>query len=260
VARVPVRNAATVAFARHYGLTVATCVPADPATKGGSEACVRVAKADLVPTETNLCDAYGSFAELEAACAAFCDQVNTRAYLSTRRVPVEMLAEEQQRLHPLPAAPFTAAFGVMRTVGLTTPMVSFEVGQYSVPHTLAGQRVWVRRHGEQVVIVHVGERGPREVARHAVTTPGTPRLDDAHFPPAPSGVLSRPPRARSDAEAAFLAIGAGAVLWLTEAAATGATRVRTKMAEAAWAGPAAPERRGGPGAGSGRHRGPLRRR
>ncbi len=232
VAGVPVRNTATVAFGAHYGLTVATCVPADPATKGGSEACVRLAKADLVPTEANLLEEYASFAELEAACAAFCDQVNARPHRVTRRAPAEMLAEEAQRLHPLPAAPFSAAFGVMRTVGLTTPMVSFEVGQYSVPHTLAGELVWVRRHGEQVVIVHVGDSGPLEVARHAVTTPGSPRCDDAHFPPAPPGVLSRTPRARSDAEAAFLSIGDGAALWLTEAAATGATRVRAKMAQA----------------------------
>jgi hypothetical protein len=232
VAGVPVRNTATVAFGAHYGLTVATCVPADPATKGGSEACVRVAKADLVPTEANLLQEYASFAELEAACAAFCDQVNSRVHRVTRRTPVEMLAQEAHRLHPLPAAPFTAAFGMMPTVGLTTPMVSFEVGQYSVPHTLAGERVWVRRHGEQVVIVHVSTAGPVEVARHAVTTPGSPRLDDAHFPPAPPGVLSRTPRARSSAEAAFLAIGDGAALWLTEAGAAGATRVRAKMAEA----------------------------
>jgi hypothetical protein len=92
--------------------------------------------------------------------------------------------------------------------------------------------VWVRRHGEQVVIVHVGQHGPLEVARHAVTTPGSPRLDDAHFPPAPPGARSRAPRPRGDAEAAFLAIGDGAVLWLTEAAAAGAARVRAKMAEA----------------------------
>jgi hypothetical protein len=45
-------------------------------------------------------------------------------------------------------------------------------------------------------------------------------------------VLSRTPRARSSAEAAFLAIGDGAALWLTEAGAAGATRVRAKMAEA----------------------------
>jgi hypothetical protein len=232
VAGVPVRNPATVALGRYYGLTVATCVPADPATKGGSEACVRLAKADLVPTDANLRSDYASFAELEAACAVFTEEVNARAHRVTRRAPAEMLAEEVPRLHPLPGAPFTAALGVTRTVGDNTPMVTFEAGQYSVPHTLAGKRVWVRRHGEQVVIVHVSTAGPREVARHAVTTPGSPRLDDTHFPPTPPGALSRTPRPRTVAETAFFAIGDGAALWLTEAAAAGTARVRAKMAQA----------------------------
>jgi hypothetical protein len=38
----------------HYGVMIATCVPADPQSKGGSEATVRIAKADLVPTDYNL--------------------------------------------------------------------------------------------------------------------------------------------------------------------------------------------------------------
>jgi len=232
VAGVPVRNPATVVFARHYGLTVATCVPADPATKGGSEACVRIAKADLVPTEANLLDEYTSFAELEAACAAFCEQVNARAHRVTRRAPIEMLTQEHPRLHPLPAAPFTGAFGVTRTVGRDTPMVNFETSQYSVPHQLAGQTVWVRRHGDQIVIVHVGADGPVEVARHHPTNPGSPRIDDAHFPPAAPGSLARAPKATTSGEATFLALGEGAARWLTKAAAAGATRVRTKMAEA----------------------------
>jgi hypothetical protein len=231
VAGLPVRNAGTVAFARHYGLTVATCVPYDPASKGGSEATVRVAKADLVPAQANLLPAYGSFAGLEEACAVFCGQVNDRPHRITRRPPAQMLAEEQARLHPVPAVPFTAALGVTRKVdGLS--LVSFEAGQYSVPHQLAGQSVWVRRHGEQVVITHVGPGGPAEVARHQVTTPGSPRVDDAHYPPRPPGALARKPKARTSAEAEFLAIGSGAGLWLAEAAATGATRVRAKMAEA----------------------------
>jgi transposase len=37
IAGVPVRNLQMVDFARHYGVTVLTCQPADPATKGGSE-------------------------------------------------------------------------------------------------------------------------------------------------------------------------------------------------------------------------------
>ena len=39
---------------RHYGLTVHTCVRFDPESKGGSEATVRIAKADLVPINANL--------------------------------------------------------------------------------------------------------------------------------------------------------------------------------------------------------------
>jgi hypothetical protein len=93
VAGIPVRNAKMLEFARHYGLTIATCVPADPASKGGSESTVKIAKADLVPTEANLLDDYGSFAELEQACAAFCQQVNNRPHRVTQRIPAQMLAE-----------------------------------------------------------------------------------------------------------------------------------------------------------------------
>lgn len=232
IAGVPVRNPATVTFGKHYGLTIATCLPADPASKGGSEATVRVAKADLVPTEANLLGDYVSFAAFEAACAAFTAEINARPHRVTRRAPVEMLAEERARLHRLPDTPFTAAFGVTRSIPEHTPMISFDNGQYSVPHELAGQSVWVRRHGEQVVVVHVGEQGAVEVARHQVTTPGSPRVQDAHFPPAPEGALDRTPRPKTPAEKEFLAIGEGARLWLTEAASAGAARMRIKMAEA----------------------------
>jgi hypothetical protein len=231
VAGIAVRNAAAVEFGRHYGLTVATCVPYDPASKGGSESTVKIAKADLVPTGANLLPEYASFAELEAACQVFCDLVNARPHRITRRAPAEMLAEERARLHPVPAGPFTAALGVTRKVDALS-LVTFEGGQYSVPHELAGQAVWVRRHGGQVVITHAGPGGPAEVARHQVTTPGSPRVDDAHYPPAPPGALNRTPRARTQAEAQFLGIGDGAGLWLAEAAAAGASRVRAKMAQA----------------------------
>ena len=72
VARVAVRHPEVVAAGRHYGMQVATCVPFDPESKGGSEASVRVAKADLVPTEANLLDAYPDMAALVAACDGFC--------------------------------------------------------------------------------------------------------------------------------------------------------------------------------------------
>ena len=170
-----------------------------------------------------------------------------------------MLAEERARLHPVPAAPFTAALGVTRRVDAMS-LVSFEGGQYSVPHQLAGQVVHVRRHGEQVVIAHAGPDGPAEVARHLVASPGSPRLDDAHYPPAPPGALNREPKARTAAEAEFLAIGNGAGLWLAEAAAAGASRVRSKMAQAVQLAALHGARAGRPGARAGRRSRPVRRR
>jgi len=115
-------------------------------------------------------------------------------------------------------------------------MVAFEYGQYSVPHRLCGQTVWVRVQGrgpdEQVVITHASADGPVEVARHLRATPGTPKLDDSHFPAGPAGALERTPRARTTSEADFLALGEGACLWLIEAGAAGTGKMRVKMAAA----------------------------
>ena len=237
VAGVPVRNPAMVAFARHYGVTVHTCVPADPASKGGSESSVKIAKADLVPKDTNLLPEYDSFAQLEAACEAFCEQVNARTHRVTRRPPNEMLEEERARLHPVPAVPHTVAFGVTRMVPGNTPMVAFEGGQYSVPHTLLGETVWVRVRGQGGPTSRSSScmSAPTGRSRSPATsapTPGSPQIDDAHFPPAPAGALDRKPLARNAAEVEFLAIGDGARLWLAEAAAAGTSKIRVKMAQA----------------------------
>ena len=259
VAGIPVRNPAAVEFGRHYGLTVATCVPYDPASKGGSESTVKMAKADLVPTDANLLGEYGSFAALEAACEVFCEQVNARPHRITRRAPAEMLAEERARLHPVPAAPFTAALGVTRRVDAMS-LVTFEGGQYSVPHALAGQAGWVRRHGEQVVITHAGPAGPAEVARHLVTTPGSPRVDDAHYPPAPPGALDRAPKAAHRRRGAVPGDRG------RRRAVAGRGRRRGHIPGAGQDGPGGaagrPARPGRdrPGAGPGRRGGPVRRR
>ena len=105
--------------------------------------------------------------------------------------------------------------------------------------SMLGQMVWVRSYGtggpaagEQVVIVYLDTRGPVEIARHLVTTPGNPRVEDGHFPPAAAGPINRVPTAKNPAESAFLDLGEGAVLWLKEAAAVGTSKMRVKMAQA----------------------------
>jgi transposase len=232
VCGIAVRNPQIVAVGRHYGLTIATCVPADPESKGGSEATVRIAKADLVPTEHNLLGNYESFAQLETACASFCERVNAREHRITRRPPALMLVEERARLHRLPALPHTVCFGQTRKVSWQST-ISVGGALYSVPSTLVDERVWARVDGFELVIVHADRAdGPREVARHALTTPGRPSIHDEHYPPRPAGAIERKPRAGSADERAFLEIGAGAEAWLVAAAAAGATRVRRKLAEA----------------------------
>ena len=232
VCGIAIRNPKIVAASRHYGLTVATCVPADPESKGGSEATVRIAKADLVPTDHNLRPAYESFAELERECERLCERVNAREHRVTRRRPAEMLLAERERLHPLPEVPHTLCFGETRRVSWSST-ISVGGAIYSVPHELVDERVWARTEGSELVVVHIdGPAGPREVARHELTTPGQPRIFDEHYPPRPEGALERRPRAQSAEERAFIEIGEGAVEWLTRAAAVGASRVRRKMAEA----------------------------
>jgi transposase len=235
VAGVAVRHPDVVAAGRHYGVQVHTCVPFDPESKGGSEATVRIAKADLVPTDANLRPDYSSFSELQAACTSFMDDVNHRVHRETMRIPAYALLVEQRRMHPLPVAPFTAALGQTRTVN-TDQTIRVGSVRYSTPPGLVGVEVWARAEGEALVITARTDVGLVEVARHRLSTPGNPRIDLAHYPDHPQDPTGapKPPKvkARNDAEAAFLALGEGAHAWLVEAAAVGAQRVRTKMAEA----------------------------
>lgn len=230
VAGIAVVNPLLAKAAGHYGVTVRACEPADPESKGGSEATVRIAKADLVPTDANLLDEYPAFADLEAACELFCERVNAREHRLLGRPPVDALADERAHLHPVPAAPFAAVFGQTRSV---TRDATISVGgvRYSVPHTLVDERVWVREHGDELVIVHDGHGGPREVARHAKSTKGHPQIRDEHYP-SRSTIPGRTPKPASPEETAFLELGDGARQWLLEAAAAGTTRLRVKMAEA----------------------------
>ena len=170
-----------VAVSNYYGVTICTCVPYDPESKGGSESTVKIAKADLVPTEANLLDEYRSFAELEEACSKAMATFNGRIHSVTRRVPAEALEEELAFLHRLPDAPYTAAFGESRRVGWSS-VISFRGARYSVPHAHCDTRVWVRTVGDEVIIVAGEGSGAKEVARHQTLPPGGSSICDEHYP------------------------------------------------------------------------------
>lgn len=233
VAGLAVRHPVMVEMARYYSVVLESCVPYDPESKGGSESTVKVAKADLVPTEANLLDAYGSFSALGGACEDFCAQLNARPHTETRRPPRDMLLEERAYMHPVPSDAYTAALGETRIVR-DDQTVRFHSVPYSLPKAWVGQEVWCRVHGEELVAVGRGPSGLVEVRRHQLSTPGHPRILDEDYPgyPPGNGPKIRPLRPNDDAERAFLALGDGAERWLREACAKGVARIRAKMARA----------------------------
>jgi transposase len=231
IAGIAVRNETMVATSNYYGVTICTCVPYDPESKGGSESTVKIAKADLVPTQANLLEEYRSFAELEEACTHAMATVNGRLHSVTRRIPAEALVEELAFLHRLPDVAYTAAFGESRRVGWSSA-ISYRGARYSVPHVHCDTRVWVRTVGDDVIVVAGEGSGAQEVTRHKTVPPGGSSIYDEHYPPRTREPRERRPRPTSRSEEAFLVLGEGARRYLIEGAAVGARRLEARMAEA----------------------------
>ena len=174
---------------------------------------MKLAKADLVPTDTNLLDAYASFAELEAACEAFCEQVNARVHRVTRRAPVEMLGRgtgpaapgpgraAHRRVRGDPAGPGQHPDGDLRGRPVLGPAPAARCRPCGCGSTAAAP-------ASRSSSCTSAPSGPVEVARHDRATPGSPRIDDAHFPPAtgwgavPETIGRATPRRRSSSPSA----------------------------------------------------------
>jgi transposase len=230
VAGLAVRNRELLGVAHYYGVGVHTCVVADPESKGGTEATVRIAKADVLPRPDNLVAAYEDFAALERACAEATIRFNTRVHRETGARPVDRLVTEATQLHAIPAEPYSVALGETRTVSWSS-LISFQGSRYSVPYQLCEEVVFVRREGTEVVITASDQNGAREVARHQVAGKGQLTLSDEHYPERPAHP-ERVPKPTTPAEAEFLAIGEGAKRYLAEMAATGERHLDERLRDA----------------------------
>ncbi len=78
IAGIPVRNGQLVTFAEHYSVVVHNLCAGGSGVQGRHRVVGEDQQADLVPKDTNLREEYASFSELEEACEAFCQKVNTR--------------------------------------------------------------------------------------------------------------------------------------------------------------------------------------
>lgn len=81
----------------------------------------------------------------------------------------------------MPEQPFTAAFGETRRVGKDST-ISVESVRYSVPHQLVDERVWVRFHGDELIVTAMTAGSAAEVARHPRSMSGESRGGSGRSP------------------------------------------------------------------------------
>ena len=196
IAGVAVINSKMVSFASAYGFSIQTCVVYDPASKGGVEAAVRVAKEDLCPRDANFTQNYDSISDLEAACANYTVLINSKVHSTSGKIPGLVLESESKTFHCLPKVPYLCAYGVMRKVESKMPIVRFNHCGYSVPAQFRRESVYVRSVGDEVVIVAQDSASGyvTEIARHRRGAPFSYVIDKAHkAADHPSGPLVRRP-------------------------------------------------------------------
>lgn len=211
-----------VRFATHYAFTPDFCRPADPESKGIVEHLVGYAKRDLVLPDSD------DLAMLNETCRAWCDEVNAAEHSELCAVPHDRLIDEQPLLRALPM--LRARIGrceVRKVDKLSTVRVASV--RYSVPHTLVGVTVEVVTFDGNVTIYNADGD---VVARHPQLTAGEASVLDEHYPN-PRRAPSRGPRARSDAEKTFLALGEPAEAFITGGAAAGMTMLPKDIIEIA---------------------------
>ena len=215
VANVVIPTPDYVRFATHYGFRPDFCHPADPESKGIVEHLVGYAKRDIpIPAGDGDVD----LVEWNRAAAAWCDEVNATVHTETCAVPFERLEWSGR------------CCGRCRRCGHASDE------SRCAPSTSSRRCGW-RRCATRC---HHGWSADRSrlspsTAPSASTTPtasssrehpqlaaGEASVLDEHYP-TPRRAPSRGPRARSDVERAFLALGEPAEAFIRAGAAAGST-------------------------------------
>jgi transposase len=224
VANVVVPAPEYVRFASHYGFKPDFCEAADPESKGIVENLVGYAKSDLLVPQA-------PFAGLTAAneeAAGWCAEVNGAVHSEICAVPAERLVTERELLAPLPSLRASIGKTVTRTVDRLS-CVRFASARYSVPTRLIGARVQVRIDDGRLlaIVAATGEM----VAEHVLVAPGEASVRDEHYGGPRPDAPRRAVRPKTVAEKEFCALGPVAEAFITGAAAAGATRLGTDLAE-----------------------------
>ncbi len=226
VANVVVPTAEYVRFAAHYGFRPDFCEAADPESKGIVEHLVGYAKRDLiVPAEPDVADLPAA----NQAAAAWCAEVNAVMHSEICAVPAERLEAERALLGLLPSLrPEIGPRPASRKVDKLS-CVRFGSARYSVPARLIGTTVLIAVHGTTIRILEpfTGEAA----AEHQLVPPGQASIADEHYGSARPDKPRRAPRARTEQEKRFLALGEPAAVFLAGAAAAGVSSLAREISQ-----------------------------
>jgi len=203
-----------VRFATHYGFSPDFCHAGDPASKGIVENLVGYAKRDVpIPA------ADSDLAAWNEAAAEWCAERNGVEHSEICAVPDDRLAVEVDLLRPLPTLrPRIGRAEIRKVDKLSTIRVAS--ARYSVPSILVGARVEAVTY-DGVVRIYRIDSG-EHVATHDQLSPGESSILDEHYP-TPRKPPSRGPRARTETERVFLALGEHADAFIRAGAAAGMT-------------------------------------
>jgi hypothetical protein len=170
---------------------------------------------------------FGDLAAANAAAAAWCAEVNGAAHSEICAVPAERLVTEREMLAPLPSLRASIGKIVTRKVDRLS-CVRFASARYSVPVRLIGSQVQLLTDDGRLLAVVAGTG--EVVAEHVLVAPGEASVRDEHYG-GPRPAPRRAVRPRTAAEKEFCALGPVAEAFLTGAAASGATRLGSDLAE-----------------------------
>ena len=174
----PIYNTRFLAFATHYGYRPVACRPRRPQTKGKVER-------PFFYVETNLLNArtFQSLEHLNDCTRRWLAEVaDVRVHRQTNRRPLDLHAEEQPHLLPLPANPYDVAEVVYRSVD-AEGFVTFRQNQYSAPWQCVGQVLPLRVTEEELIVYGLDLT---ELARHRLLSGRVARerqVQPEHRPP-----------------------------------------------------------------------------
>jgi len=157
---VPVYNSRFLAFATHYGFRPVACRPRRAQTQGKVERPFYYVETSLFNGRT-----FSSLDHLNEMTAWWLAHVaDERQLREAKKTPLQLHAEEQPHLIPLPAQPYDVSPVVYRTVNVEG-LVTYCQNGYSVPWRYIGNVLPVRLT-ERELIVYSPQL--EEVARHAL--------------------------------------------------------------------------------------------